>query len=245
VRDVDRNLPSILAWRLLRAVIFDFDGTIVDSEPAIAAIYAEMAAMEGWCLSEEEYYRDFLALDDRGAIEHLYRSRGKELSAARRDEQFRWKTEAYFEAIRNGLPELPGAREFLVQCSARFPLAIASGSQRSEVEYLLNKLALRGRFSVVSTADDCSRSKPDPAVYLHALARLRELPKFRSDGLAASSCLAIEDAPGGIRAAKAAGLQCLALAHSRPPRELENADWVFSRFSEIRLEEIEQKFNER
>ncbi len=227
---------------MLRAIIFDFDGIIVDSEPAIVAVYQQMAAKEGWTLTEEEYYRDYLALDDCGAVEQLYRRRGRELSAAVRDEQIQWKTAAYFETIRDGLPVLSGAEEFIVQCASRYPLAIASGSQRSEVEYLLNKLGLRDRFCAVSTADDCSRSKPDPAVYLHALARLRELEIFRGDGLEAAGCLAIEDAPGGIRAAKSAGLKCLALAHSRPPEELGQADWVFTRFGEIRLEDIEKEF---
>ena len=71
---------------MLRAVIFDFDGIIVDSEPLILKLTQEMAALEGWAVSEDEYYHDYLALDDRGIVEHLYASHGRPLDARRRDE---------------------------------------------------------------------------------------------------------------------------------------------------------------
>jgi beta-phosphoglucomutase len=223
----------------VQAIIFDFDGVIVDSEPAIIAVYQRMAAQEDWSLSEEDYYRHYLALDDREAVEQLYRSHGRELSLARRDELVRWKAATYLEAIRPGLPALPGAIEFVQQCSARFPLAIASGSLRQEVEYLLGKLGLRNDFSVISTAEDSIRSKPHPSVYLNALSGLQCSSAFQGRLLDTRSCLAIEDAPAGIDAAHAAGLRCAALIHSRPREELNHADWVFQEFAEIRLAEIE------
>jgi beta-phosphoglucomutase len=224
---------------LLQAVVFDFDGIIVDSEPLIARVYQQMAEGEGWNLTTDEYYRDYLALDDRAAIEHLFRSHGKELSWAQRNNLLDWKAKTYLDAIRsNGLPPLPGAVEFVRQCSSQVPLAIASGSLRHEVEYLLARLQLQKEFAVISTADDCERSKPDPEVYLNALAGLRQSGLFPGEGLEPSRCLAIEDAPAGVQAAQAAGLKCVAVAHSRPPEELLHADWVFQCFAEVRLNEI-------
>jgi len=227
---------------LLRAIIFDFDGILVDSEPLIMKLFQEMADREGWGLSEEEYYRDYLALDDRAIIEHLYRTHGRSLSTARRDELLAWKAHAYEKIIHDGLPPIPGAAEFVLSAAQHFPLAIASGSLRAEIEHLLEKLGLREKFVALATADDCERSKPDPEVYLKALTRLQELPQLHELLRGAGECLAIEDAPLGVVAAQAAGMKCLALAHSRPQAELQHADWVAHQFADVDLQIIRAAF---
>jgi HAD superfamily hydrolase (TIGR01509 family) len=245
------NLQSTIKFRqlgrglnhLLRAVIFDFDGVIVDSEPLIFRLTQEMAAREGWSVGENEYYQDYLALDDRGIVEHLYASHGRPVDVARRDELVAWKAQKYEEIIRDGLPAMPGAVEFVTEMARLHPLAIASGSLHAEIQHLLTKLDLREKFQVLATADDCQRSKPDPEVYLTALLRLRALPGFRDQPLQAEECLAIEDAPLGVVAAQAAGLKCLALAHSRPPAELQYANWVASEFSNVDMQKIRAAFN--
>lgn len=225
---------------LLRAIIFDFDGVIVDSEPLIMKLTQQMAALEGWRLTPEEYYRDYLALDDRGIVEHLYRSHGLPVDPARRAELVQWKAEAYQEAILNGLPAMPGAVDFVMRCSSRYPLAIASGSLRVEVETLLRKLKLREKFQVLATAEDCERSKPDPTIYFIALRRLQALEVFLAQPLQTSECLAIEDAPAGVIAAHAAGMKCLAVTHSTSARELSHADWVFQSFAEVNVESLQK-----
>jgi HAD superfamily hydrolase (TIGR01509 family) len=227
---------------LLRAIIFDFDGILVNSEPLIMKLIQEMAAREGWVLTEEEYFQDYLALDDRGVIEHLWRIHGRPLTIPRRNELLAWKTNAYEKIIHDGLPAIPGAAEFVLDAASRFALAIASGSLRAEIEHLLRKLGLREKFAVLATADDCERSKPDPEVYLKALSRLRELPSLREPALESFECLAIEDAPLGVVAAQAAGMKCLALAHSRHQSDLQHADWVASGFSDVNLEAIRTAF---
>ncbi len=223
---------------MLRAIVFDFDGVIVDSEGVILKLTQQMAAQEGWTVSEEDYFRHFLALDDRGIVEYLYRTHGRAVDPGRREELVAWKEKTYWEIIRNGLPPMPGAVEFVEKAASRYPLAIASGSLRREIEHLLVQLGLREKFAVLATADDCERSKPDPEVYLKALERLGRLETFRERPLRPAECLAIEDAPGGIEAAHAAGMKCLALVHSRPADELRHADWVFHEFSEVDLDRI-------
>src|SRR5208283_3561977 len=137
-RSQRRRLPN-----LLRAVIFDFDGIIVDSEPLILKLTQEMAALEGWAVSEEEYYHDYLALDDRGLVELLYARNGRPLDLLRRDELLHWKGQRYEAIIRDGLPPMAGAAEFIAEAGRHYPLAIASGSLRSEIEHLLSKMGLR------------------------------------------------------------------------------------------------------
>ena len=227
---------------MLRAVIFDFDGIIVDSEPLILKLTQEMAALEGWTVSDEEYYQDYLALDDRGIVEHLYSSHGRPVDITRRDELVAWKGERYQAVIQNGLPPIAGVAELITELARHYPLAIASGSLRVEIQHLLVKMGLRDKFLILATADDCQRSKPDPEVYLTALSRLRDLPRFRVDPLQPEECLAIEDAPLGAVAAHAAGLKCMAIAHSRPSPELKHADLVAPDFSAVTLARIRALF---
>lgn len=235
------NSNHVECPHLLRAIIFDFDGTIVNSEPLILKLTQQMAAQQGWILTEEEYYRTYLALDDRGIVEHLYRSHGRPLDSARRDELVEWKARAYWEAIRDGLPAFPGAVDFVRKVAAQFPLAIASGSLRAEIEHLLGKLGLVDAFAVLVTADEVAHSKPNPEVFLKALAGLSLAAFNPGDGhapLLAAECLVIEDAPAGVDAAHAAGMKCLALAQSRPRDELRHAEWVYDNFAEVDLDKI-------
>ena len=228
---------------MLRAVIFDFDGIIVDSEPIILKLTQEMAALEDWAVTEDEYFRDYLAMDDRGVVEHLYASHGRPLDAHRRDELLDWKAQRYQAIIHNGLPPMAGAAEFIIEAERRYPLAIASGSLRVEIHHLLTKMGLRDKFSVLATADDCQRSKPDPEVYLTALSRLRALPQLREEPLQPAECLAIEDAPLGVVAAQAAGFKCLAITHSRPAEELQHADLIATEFAGVNLHKIRALFD--
>jgi HAD superfamily hydrolase (TIGR01509 family) len=227
---------------LLRTIIFDFDGIIVDSEPIIMKLTQEMAAKEGWVVSEDEYYRNYLALDDRGIVEHLFTSHGRAVDRPRVEELVNWKSRVYGEIIEDGLPTLPGAVDFVRRAAKLYPLAIASGSARSEIEYLLGKVGLRDFFRIISSADDCKRSKPDPEVYLKALASLNTIPEFQASPLLSSECVAIEDAPGGIDAAHAAGIRSIGLAHSRAQENLLHADWAFSGFEELDLGVIAREF---
>lgn len=227
---------------MLRALILDFDGVVVDSEPIIMKLTQDMAAQEGWQVSEEEYYRDYLALDDRTIVEYLYESHGQMIDPRRCEQLVEDKARKYEQIIKNGLPAMPGAVEFIRVTSRNYTLAIASGSLRREIEYLLGKMQLRANFRVLATADDCVRSKPDPEVYLKALAGLAQLPEFQTNPLHPGGCLAIEDAPGGVDAAHAAGLKCLALAHSRPLNSLRHAEWLFKGFNDVRMEEIARAF---
>ncbi len=226
---------------MLEAIIFDFDGVIVDTEPAILGVFQELAQREGLTLTEEDYFADYLALHDRDLIRRLFHAQGHRLSEERFKELLAWKSRRYREVIQDGLPPLPGAVEFIGRVGPRFPLAIATGSIRPEVVHLLDKLNLTEKFPVLVSADEFGPSKPDPECFRMALERLRKQPSGAA--LQAGDCLVIEDSPAGLEGAHRAGMKCLGLAHSRPLEELAEADWRAQGYGEIHWEDILAAFS--
>ena len=232
---------------MLRTIIFDFDGIIVDTEVTIFHLFNELAAKEGFSISREEYFRDYLALHDRGVLKLLFSKNGGKLTDARLEELLEWKNKRYMEVIQDGLPPLPGALEFIEQVSKDYPLAIATGSIRSEVSHLLEKIGLTQKFPVLVSADDFGPSKPDPACFLLTLEHLRLQPIFSKDTLQADECLVIEDSPAGIAGARAAGMRSLGLAHSVPVDKLSaaGADWRAENYAEIEWDKILSEFSKK
>ena len=228
---------------MLGAIIFDFDGIIVDTEPTIYQVFREMAEREGWPLSEQEYFGRYLALHDRALIHDLFESHGRKLRPGRLEELMQWKTGRYMERVKDGLPALPGAVEFIEKVSAQYPLAIATGSIRQEVEHLLKKLDLLPKFPILISADQFGPSKPDPECFLMALELLRKLPGTAGNGLKAAYCLVIEDSPAGVDGAHRAGMKCLGLAHSCPLEQLAEADWRAQGYEELDWEAIVRRFS--
>ncbi len=129
---------------LLRAIIFDFDGVLVDSELLIFKLTQEMVAKVGLSLTEEEYFRHYLGLDDREILRNLCRRHGRAISQARLDESIAWKARTYANDIRDGLPLVTGAIEFVRRAKARCPLAVASGSRHLCKLYFAPVPALAG-----------------------------------------------------------------------------------------------------
>jgi HAD superfamily hydrolase (TIGR01509 family) len=205
----------------MRAVLFDFDGVLVDSEPLhFRAMRAALVA-EGFTIDEEEYWRHLLAHDDRGAIRIALERHGLPYDGARIDAVTRRKAEA-FEAVLADIAFFPGVPELVLSLSRELPLAIASGARRVEIEAILEAGGLRDAFSAVVGIDDVSRSKPDPEPYLTAMRRLNG----RAPGLQPAQCLVIEDSTTGIAAGLAAGMKVLAVTNSYPAARLASAHRV-------------------
>lgn len=220
---------------MIRAIIFDFDGVVVNSEPVHLAAFRRVAEEEGMTLTDEEYAERYLALDDRGCFEQLLRSYGRPVDVVTVTSLARRKAE-YFQRYAT-LPEVPGTRDFILRVKDNFVLAIASGALRSEIEKPLGEKGLRPYFSVIVSAEDCQNCKPHPEPYLKALERLNEevVPPLKP-----GECLVIEDAVYGVEAAKSAGMKCIALTTSYPAGRLIRADRVVKSLKEVTLEEIIQ-----
>jgi HAD superfamily hydrolase (TIGR01509 family) len=212
-----------------RAVIFDFNGVIVDDEHLHARAFAVTLAEQDVALDEREYFDVYLGLDDRELLRAVLRDKaGRKPTAEELDTFIARKAEAYLSEIEAGVDLFAGAADLIVDLSADLPLAVASGARRHEIERILGDRDLLRLFTAVVSADDVAKSKPDPAPYLAALEALR---RHGHPELQASHCIVIEDAPAGIEAATAAGMICIGVCSSRRPEELSRARVVVDSLS--------------
>jgi beta-phosphoglucomutase len=211
-------------WPL--AVLLDFDGVIVNSEPLHFFAFHQILAAEGIELSEEQYYRELIGFDDRGAFRHLFDKRKLPLEPKKLLHLMTRKSEVVMELIEDRkYHALPGVEEFIRGLWRHYPLAICSGALREEIEAMLAGIALRDCFSVIVAAEDVTVGKPDPQGYLLCA---KQMSKTLKAPLKPSDCLVVEDAPNVIKTVKAAGFPTLGVATTHPIDQLAIADWRVS-----------------
>jgi beta-phosphoglucomutase len=206
----------------VKAVLFDMDGVITHSMPyhfrAWQIIFKEM----GFPVTRlDVYLRE--GQPGRLTIREICREQGRPFSSREADRLLA-KKEKIFKEIQK--PRfVPGARGFLKHLHQQgIRLALVTGTARHEVEHIL-PWALFDLFDVVVTGSEVKKGKPHPEPFLLALKKL---------GLLAGDAIVFENAPFGIRSAKAAGVRCLALETSLPKTYLKSADFVFKSFGELR-----------
>jgi beta-phosphoglucomutase len=156
----------------LTAIIFDFDGVIADTEPLHFAGFRRTLADVGISLTESDYYANYLGYDDRGCFLAALTAHRRPTDTAALALLMQRKAHAYLESVKDHLVIFPGVREFVREAAAAYPLAIASGALRHEIEVILEQAGLRKEFSHITSAEDVTRGKPDPQPFLHALAAL-------------------------------------------------------------------------
>ncbi|MHC1728318.1 MAG: HAD family hydrolase [Syntrophobacteraceae bacterium] len=211
----------------LRAVIFDCDGILVDTEPLHYKALQKVLVPLGLGHDFKRYMEAFIGFDDRDAFLFAFREAGRELDPDTLGTLIDAKAMALQGLIDQGVPTFPGVVELVRELAGRgVPMAVASGALRHEIVAFINSLGLSGAFCVIVAADEVKKSKPDPETYLLALERLRQLHGWAS--LAPLTCIAIEDTPAGIVSAKGAGLYVVGVTNSFPESELARADHVVS-----------------
>lgn len=201
------------------AVLFDFDGVLVDDERLHWRAWRELLGRLGIPLTRARYKARYLACDDHAACRSALRDAGWPPARRRREtvEALVRRKRRLFRRLcaRQGIGVSSGARRVVRALGARVRLAVVSGAARLEVVGALRRARLLGRFEVIVAAEDVRRCKPSPEGYRLALRRL---------GLEASgACIAVEDSPGGIAAARAAGLRALGVATSYTAAALRRA----------------------
>jgi beta-phosphoglucomutase len=214
---------------MIRAVIFDFDGVLANSEPLHFRAFRDVAADHGLTLTEAAYYSRYLGFDDVGAFKAMADDAGMPLNEAQVDALVRQKA-VHLEALEHHASVLfPGAREAIQRMAGFGPIAIASGALRAEIVRVLEREQLHEFFPVLVSAEDTPASKPDPAPYARAVALLAAAHADLLPG----ECVAVEDSRWGLQSAKTAGLHTIAITHSYQASELTAADSVITHLDQL------------
>jgi beta-phosphoglucomutase len=221
---------------MLRAVIFDFDGVITDSELLHLASFNSVLGELGIELGKDEYYSDYLGLSDYDLLSLMVSSGKIELSKDEIDKLVKKKNKVFKElAITDGAI-IDGVRDFLdLLDSKRIPAAICSGAVMSEIMLILDRATLKGYFREIVSADQVTKSKPDPEGFVLALKRLNN--KLCSP-IKANECVVIEDARWGIEAANKAGMQTVAVINTYDAKELTMAKKIISNLRELSIDDM-------
>jgi beta-phosphoglucomutase len=216
------------------AVIFDFDGVIVDSEPLHYKAFQEVLEPLGIGFPWEEYVDTYMGFDDRDAFLEAFRAQGKDLDDRRLAQLVASKSSIYLDIIKKGVRAYPGTVSLITSLDASgLPLAISSGALRSDILPILDILGITRCFPHVISADDVRKSKPDPECYSLAFRRLKEANPLRIS--TPDRCLVIEDTPAGIRSAKLAGLNVLAVTNSYSGMQLTEADYLTDSLENVHI----------
>ncbi|TKS61106.1 MAG: hypothetical protein EWM72_00875 [Nitrospira sp.] len=220
----------------MRAVIFDFDGVIADTEPLHFEGLRRTLAKIGITLTETDYYANYLGFDDRGCILEALRVNQRPTTGPLVQDLIHKKAVAYMASIKDHLVIFPGVREFVEEAAATYPIAIASGALRPEIELILEQAGIRKAFRHITSAEDVTKGKPDPQPFLHALAGLNQ--QNTTSAMTPDSCLVIEDSLPGIRAAKSAGMKVLAVANTHTVQDLHEAHAISYSLRETSLKDL-------
>jgi len=223
---------------MLKAVVFDFDGIIVDSEPLHCRAFQKLLEPLGAGFTWDEYVEKYMGFDDRDAFREAFRSHGLALDDEQLSRLIAAKATMFQEVAAEGVSSYSGAVDLIRQLSGKTPLALCSGALLSDIEPVLGMLSIPDAFDCIVTADDVSASKPDPASYLLVIQKLQQL--FPSQQILPALSVAIEDTPAGISSAKGAGFKVLSVTNSYPAAELHTADRVVDSLSAITLEDLQQ-----
>ncbi len=221
---------------MLRAIVFDFDGVLVDTEPLHFKAFQTIAPQMGTSIDFDEYLQTFIGFDDRDAVRELCRKAGRVMDEAALA-QFRRLKQVTFDAlVASGVAMIPGARALVEASAAAMPVAIASGATRRDIDLVLGPLGIRDVFGVVVSANDVARSKPDPETYTLAVQRLAQ----QMGPLQPDECLAIEDTAAGLASARGAGLRTLGLTTTGRPEALRGAERVLKDLAGVTLADLLQ-----
>lgn len=202
---------------MITAIVFDFDGVLADSEPLHLETYQEVLSHHAMTLTREDYYAHYLGYDDEGVFTRVAGAHGRAVDRQAVARLIEEKTRV-FDAIINTRDVLfPGAADCVARMAEAFPIGIASGALKHEIQAILGRHHLAHHFKFIVASGDTPASKPEPDPYLRAAAL---------HGAAPACCLAIEDSRWGIESAKSAGLACIGITHTYSASQLTAADLV-------------------
>jgi len=223
---------------MVRAVLFDFDGVLADSERLhYEALVCVLRGM-GFDLSWEEFKQGCIGVPDRDAVRWALKRNGVD-DEKLTEEVLRRKTQIYDAWLPERLKVAEGMADVVRALAQNFFLAIASGSLRHQIEAVLQREGVREFFPVIVGCEDYDRGKPDPTPFLLAMERLNE---FASPPLRPHECLVLEDSPPGIQAARRAGMRCIAVRSYYDDEALKDADFIIDDLKGLLSPKVWERF---
>jgi len=211
---------------MIEAIIFDMDGTLVDTEPFNSEIEKCQFRLNQIPVSDEEHQKYLGTASDVMWMEIAERH-NLQIPVDELIEQNRTESLRYFNEIEE-IPVMPGLVDLLEKMQTRkYPMAVASSSTPEMIDLILHKTNLKKYFQVLVSAEEAGKSKPEPDVFLLAARKLGIDPK---------NCMVIEDSKNGIAAARAAGMSCIAYqGPGTDPQNQKEADSIIQNFSQLEM----------
>ena len=210
----------------MKIIIFDFDGVILDSENSHLIAFNEGLKKLNINISEDEYYSKYISLDDRGVITNVVNDKNISVTNEEIDMIIKNKNDYFESRLIDNSKLFPGVEELIIQLSKNFVLSIGSGANRSEIIKTLKNNNIYDYFEIIVSANEVNNPKPNPETYN------RVLDNINTD-FNINEIIVIEDSPGGIEAAKSAGLKCIAITNTFDNKELGKADIIVSNYEDI------------
>ncbi len=222
---------------MLRAIIFDFDGVIIDSEGLHLKAFNEALAPYNVQISTEDYFAEYLGLSDRDLFKALLENNLLQTDSNTLDRLLEQKTIA-FENIINECKAIPGVREFLEMLNKNnIPMAICSGALLNEIKIVLNTNDLARFFEVIVSAEHVQRGKPHPDGFELTV---KKLNKLKNQNIQPTECIAIEDSHWGLEAAAAARMHTIAITNSYPAESLKPAEKIINSLTDLTIKDLQK-----
>lgn len=221
---------------MLAAVIFDFDGVIVDSECLHHRAFNLVCARFGIEITTKDYYDKFLGFTDVEVFCQLSEANKLGWSPEQIEQLVEQKTAGFKRLAKSEAQLMPGVREFIQMLKDNgIPMAISSGALLPEIELILEGAGLRNFFEPIVSAEQVKKGKPHPEGFLLALTKLNEKA---SRQIKANQCIVIEDSRWGLVAAKAAGMHTIAVTNTYTANQLKPADKIVSKLTDLTIRDL-------
>ena len=223
---------------MLRAVIFDFDGVITDSEILHLRAFNRVLAQHGIEITKKDYYKEYLGLTDVDCFKLVADRNQIDLDDGGIENLVKQKNRIFEELAETEGQIVEGVREFLQMLKGNnIPMAICSGAVRAEIELILQQARLRSFFAVIVSAEQVKKGKPHPEGFLLTLQKLNSRG---SDPILPDQCVVIEDSHWGLKAAMAAGMHTVAVTNSYDAEQLAMAEKIVTRLDELSIGDLQQ-----